>query len=518
MLNNPKDKASRFWSILCLGVALWAFFASISFTTSDSALSLLFNRIANVVVGFIPVLFIGFTSSLSKKSPSKNLVYQFAWIIPVLCLIFIQHPIFIPSVEPKAGLSNYPNAGFLFHLFALNFSFCVVYGEWLLWKHLQKGDVSESQKMSGMLILGGTSIGFLLGGTAFLTVYNVPIAPYPSCLVWLFALFGTIAIARYNLFGIQMSPKEIPYFLVVTTSTILYLSASFLFAQFINQILKFDHPLHQFVTFLLCGLLLRPLQSAFEHTISYLLFKSTAKQLRALNHNLFERIEKDRRLSETSLLAAGMAHEIKNPLTTLKTFAEYLPDRYNDPDFIQRCSRIIQEETDRINNIVLQILEFASPSAIEPTNVDLHNLVEETLSMLSINLVGRSINAVNDVPKDLSICLDRKRFRQVLVNLFLNAIDACKNGGSIIIRSASSRRGFKNGVEISITDTGIGMSEEELTHLYDPFYSHNKENGTGLGMNIVKRIIDDHRGDIRVESKPNEGTTFTIFIPHSNST
>ncbi|MCA9396713.1 MAG: HAMP domain-containing histidine kinase, partial [Candidatus Omnitrophica bacterium] len=257
----------------------------------------------------------------------------------------------------------------------------------------------------------------------------------------------------------------------------------------------------------------RPLQGAFEYTIAFLLFKTTARQLRDLNHNLFERIEKDRRLSETSILAAGMAHEIKNPLTTLKTFAKFLPDRYQDSDFIKKCALHMQEETDRINNIVLQILEFASSKNLHVTETDASLLIDETISMLNINIVRKSIKISNQTPNPTILIIDKERFRQVLVNILLNAIEACSKNDSITISSTVTRRGFKHGVLFQLSDTGCGMSDEELTRLYDPFYSKNKQNGTGLGMNIVKRIVQDHKGDISVESKPGEGTTFFIFIP-----
>lgn len=472
------------------------------------------NRFANAFASLIPTFFLGFSLALTNRPLKKNLIFALSFVTPIFCIALINNPVFIPSVEPKAGLLNYPNPGPIFILYTVHFFLVATYGEIILLSYLNNTKLPAHQKKSGYLIWAGSTLGFLLGSTAFFTVYNFTITPYPSCFVWIFAFSGTVAIARYNLFGIQININEIPYFIVVGISTLLYLSCSFFFTKFITTTLDIRSYTAHLLTFLLCGLLLRPLQGAFEYITSYLLFKSTTRQLRDLNHNLFERIEKDRRLSETSILAAGMAHEIKNPLTTLKTFSKYLPDRYQDPDFIKKCALHMQEETDRINNIVLQILEFASPKIIEPSEVDLHQLVNETLSMLNINLVKHNITASNFVPDKTMILLDKNRFRQVLVNLFLNAIDACPSGGLINISSEIIRRSFKSGTLISVSDTGIGMSEEELMRLYDPFYSHNKENGTGLGMNIVKRIIQDHGGQITVESIPHKGTTFRIFIPN----
>lgn len=492
---------------------MWAFFGGTSFTTSNYDAALTLNRLANAIGGFIPVFYLGLAISISNARISQSLTFKLSWLVPIICALFSFHPIYIPTVEPKMGMTNYPNPGPLFTVYFLHFAATAFYAELILLRHLKSNDLSSTQRKSGLLITVGTSVGFILGSTTFLTVYNFPIIPYPSCFVWIFALFGTFAIARYNLFGIKISPKEIPYFLVTTCSTLLYLSLSIGFAGFIIKVLDLTHAAHQFIAFLLCGLLLRPLQGAFEYTIAFLLFKTTARQLRDLNHNLFERIEKDRRLSETSILAAGMAHEIKNPLTTLKTFAKFLPDRYQDSDFIKKCALHMQEETDRINNIVLQILEFASSKNLHVTETDASLLIDETISMLNINIVRKSIKISNQTPNPTILIIDKERFRQVLVNILLNAIEACSKNDSITISSTVTRRGFKHGVLFQLSDTGCGMSDEELTRLYDPFYSKNKQNGTGLGMNIVKRIVQDHKGDISVESKPGEGTTFFIFIP-----
>ncbi len=227
------------------------------------------------------------------------------------------------------------------------------------------------------------------------------------------------------------------------------------------------------------------------------------------NERLMEEIRRGDRLKAVATLAAGMAHEIKNPLTSIKTFTEYLDTKYNDESFRDKFKRIVGGEVDKINTIVGHLLDFAKPKPLSLQKVDIYNAIDETLSLLSNDFIKKRIDIVREYnTKELStINADPNRLKQAFLNLFLNAMDAMKNGGKMIVNTRLSG----NNLEITIEDTGSGIPKKDIPHIFDPFYS-TKENGTGLGLSIVYGIIKEHGGSITCESEVGKGTKFIITL------
>jgi nitrogen-specific signal transduction histidine kinase len=236
-------------------------------------------------------------------------------------------------------------------------------------------------------------------------------------------------------------------------------------------------------------------------------------------------IRRSDRLASLGTLSAGMAHEIKNPLVSIKTFAQLLPERYHESDFRETFSGLIVHEIDRIDSLVNQLLRFARPAKPLLRPMHVHEILEKTLRLVQHRLYQKEIKVTRkwNAPVD-TIQADGDQMEQVFLNFFLNAMDAMKRGGELTV-STETRRGEslvthllpedeeKNeALHISIGDTGEGIKKEDIAQVFDPFFT-TKDFGTGLGLSVVHGIIEEHGGQIEVESELAKGTSFHIFLP-----
>src|SRR6266446_5367777 len=236
-------------------------------------------------------------------------------------------------------------------------------------------------------------------------------------------------------------------------------------------------------------------------------------------------IRRSDRLASLGTLSAGMAHEIKNPLVSIKTFAQLLPQRYQDSDFREAFSKLIGHEIERIDSLVNQLLRFARPAKpdLKPTHV--HEVLEKSLQLIGHRLYDHDIKLARFLEANVdTISADADQLEQVFLNFFINAMEAMKHGGELSV-STQTRNGEEwvapiahgNGearevLHITIRDTGEGIQSEHIQHLFDPFFT-TKDYGTGLGLSVVHAIIQEHGGQIEVESELEKGTAFHILLP-----
>jgi len=239
---------------------------------------------------------------------------------------------------------------------------------------------------------------------------------------------------------------------------------------------------------------------------------------------LEEQVRRADQLSSVGTLAAGMAHEIKNPLVTIKTFAQLLPQRYSDDDFRSEFSTLVAQEVLRIDRIVNQLLSFSKPAQPNLAPLRLHGTVDQTLKLIHEQLAQKDIELKKDFrAKNDRISGDADLLVQTLVNLGLNAIDAIEGGGSIHIETANCAYRFAKGgdakqainascIRLQITDTGKGIAPDQIKKIFDPFFT-SKSEGTGMGLSVAHGIIQEHHGAIEVRSELGKGSSFLIYIP-----
>lgn len=223
---------------------------------------------------------------------------------------------------------------------------------------------------------------------------------------------------------------------------------------------------------------------------------------------LQERLRRSERLSALGNLAAGVAHEIRNPLSSIRGFASYLAEYlHDDPE--QESALIMIQEVDRLNRVVSELLEFARPAEARLVESDLNAVVSHALRLGASDVATKGIEVKFAPDPTLPhVLLDPERMTQALLNLILNATQAMKTGGVLTVEIKQ----VSDGVKIAVTDTGHGMSQEVLTNIFNPYFT-TKPSGTGLGLAIVHRIVENHHGEISVDSQAGSHTTFTIFLP-----
>ena len=226
--------------------------------------------------------------------------------------------------------------------------------------------------------------------------------------------------------------------------------------------------------------------------------------------HLKKEMERSRRLASLGSLAAGVAHEIRNPLSSIKGFATFFKERYRDNPEDQKTAEIMVQEVERLNRVISQLLEFARPMDMNRQWISLQEVIRHTLKMIEGQARLNNITIHTDIPPDSgNVMIDSDKIKQVLLKLYLNAVGAMENGGtlSVTLSPHNSRT-----IRIDVSDTGKGIDEKDLARIFDPYFT-TKSSGTGLGLAIVYKIIEAHDGEIRVTSEPGKGTTVSVFLP-----
>ena len=235
------------------------------------------------------------------------------------------------------------------------------------------------------------------------------------------------------------------------------------------------------------------------------------RDLTEIQH-LKKEIARTQRLASIGRLAAGVAHEIRNPLSSIKGFATYFKERYREIPEDHKTAEIMIQEVERLDRVIGQLLEFARPMNISKKTASLEDVIKDSLRMVEAEARQRGIRVdFSSDPQTKEVRIDTDRIRQVLLNLYLNAIAAMESGGtlSVELRQDDDTGRFR----IIVSDTGTGIKNSDLPHLFDPYFT-TKPSGTGLGLAIVHKIIESHGGEVSVESRYGEGATVTIRLPY----
>lgn len=248
-------------------------------------------------------------------------------------------------------------------------------------------------------------------------------------------------------------------------------------------------------------------------------------QIKRLEQNA----ERADRLSSLGTLAAGMAHEIKNPLASIRSFSQLIPRRHNDPEFLSTFSEIVPHEVDRIDSIVSRLLEFARPTQVKYAPADLRKVLVKVITLVENQARKGNITVEHDLTSDaLIVDGDEQQLVQVFLNLLLNAIEAMPKNRpgriEVTVRFDSvhlHRKGFApmfevDCVRVTVRDNGNGIAPEFIEHLFTPFFT-TKEEGTGLGLSVVHGIITEHGGTIDVSHVAGGGAEFVVTLPMAAS-
>jgi two-component system sensor histidine kinase HydH len=244
-------------------------------------------------------------------------------------------------------------------------------------------------------------------------------------------------------------------------------------------------------------------------TGAVLLFQDL-RELEALR----EEVERERHLASLGRLAAGVAHEVRNPLSSLKGFAQLFRAKFQPGSQEERYADIMIEEVERLDRVVEELLDFARPARPDRRATDVNAIVRESAALVSEDAAFKKVSVQTKLGEGLPpVFVDPLQIRQALLNLLLNGIDAAGSGGTVTVDTAlSPAQGGATHVAVGVRDNGAGLDSGDIPKLFEPFYT-TKPNGTGLGLTIVSRILDQNGGHVNVASVKGQGSTFSMRLP-----
>jgi two-component system, NtrC family, sensor histidine kinase PilS len=223
-----------------------------------------------------------------------------------------------------------------------------------------------------------------------------------------------------------------------------------------------------------------------------------------------QRMRQADRLATVGRLSANMAHEIRNPLASISGAVEALAKDLPPDDGRNRLVEIVLKESERLNHIVGAFLDYARPAPLTPIDVDLAQILDEVLLLIEHRSLPANLKIMREYPESLPARVDPQQMRQAIWNLCLNAVQAMPDGGEMRVGGQALGEPERGQIQIWVADSGHGIADEDLPHIFEPFYSTK---AGGIGLALVYRVLQDHCGLIEARSRPGDGTTFTLTLP-----
>ncbi|MBU0945910.1 MAG: PAS domain-containing protein [Proteobacteria bacterium] len=224
---------------------------------------------------------------------------------------------------------------------------------------------------------------------------------------------------------------------------------------------------------------------------------------------LEEELRRSERLAALGKMAAGVAHELRNPLSSIKGLALLLRSRFIGKNSDTETADILVQEVERLNRSICELLDYARPQKLLKETVDLQQLLQKAVSLIRIDAEAAGVEVVSSCQESLpKVLADEDKLNQVFLNLFLNGIQAMEQGGGLTVEAEAAGAM----VEIKISDTGCGIASESLDRVFDPYYT-SKPEGTGLGLAMSAKIVEEHGGSIKIVSQEGQGTSVIVRIP-----
>jgi len=505
--NNNRPDINRIFFILCLTLTIWfSYYLLPNFKISEH-LFLTFTRIIYAVITFVPIMTFTFVTKFLNMERFKR------WFIINLIIGFMVVFLTIFTKLIISGLVYYPwypfpKAGPLHFIFLVHTLYLLTYMIIILNK-AKKIHENDPKLLNQTKYVRIACYTLCIGAIDLFPNYGIPLYPVAYIPGSAFLLIISYAILKYEFLDIKIViRKSLIYSIFVSSITIIFSTVILVFEHLSQYYFGYKSLFISILASFILALFIIPLRNKIQYVVDRLFFKNTQQEIMEQNELLKREVAKSDRMKSIAILASGMAHEIKNPLTPIKTFSEQLPSRLDDKEFLLKFSRIINKEVDRIDSLVQELLSFAKPSLPQLKQVNIYQLIGQTLDLLNNEIIRHKINLNTSFEnKNILINIDPQQIKQALLNIFLNAIDAMPNGGTLSVIASEA----KQSLTIEISDTGCGINPKDMRHIFDPFFS-KKDHGTGLGLSITHEIIKNHNGRILAESELDKGTTFRIEL------
>ena len=554
---NPKNRVNRMFALFSVTISGWSVGSFLENVIPQRELALTVLRSNYLFAVWLPAIYLHFCYSFSTITPQKKKILGLAYLFSTLLSTVAYTPLLIKDLrvlqtQPYLYLISAP--GPAYYIFSIFFCVSVSLVMQVFLREMRNSKGQRRVQFKYLTV--ANAIAIAAGLEYFSRVFGVfqspPLDDY-ILVVYLFVL--AFAIVKHKLMDINVViRRSLAYSILVTLLTVGYFGLVYGIERLFQATFGYQSVWISLSAFALMAFAFQPLKIAIQRVVDWLLFRAPHEELVRRMERLEREVRRSEKLKAVSTLAAGMAHEIKNPLTSIKTFASYLPEKGQDPEFQKKFQRIVTQEVDKIDRIVRQLLNFAKPAPPQLQPVKVSKLLDETLDFLNSETIRRHVEvmrayeASRDAPArrspergeaeprdddgDDTIQADPQQLRQVFLNLFLNSLEAMTpppadspeannrssgptagggvngHGGKLSVATAKA----DGRLTITISDNGPGIPKDQLNRIFDPFFT-TKSQGTGLGLSIVHGIIKEHRGDIRIASDPGHGTTVNIEFP-----
>ena len=511
-LANPRQRLNQIFGLYSLSISWWAAVEPMVVGAPDASAANLLAFLELPGIFFIAPTFLHTVLLVTgeRTRSAKRLLtaaYTSGFLFLVLHLVFRA---IIRPVRAVAYLPYFTNPTPLGCFVPLTFVILVNIGLFKL-AHAYRHAVGQ-RRIQLCFLLWSSLIGYLGGSPDWFLKFgfHVPILnPFGIYGVSLYSIATTYAVFQHRLFNVNLViRKSLIYSLLVTALTIGYFSLIYIIERTFQTTFGYQSVGLSLAAFALMALTFQPLKVGIQRLVDYLLFRAPREELVRKVERLEEEVRETERLKAVSVLAGGLAHEIKNPLASIKTFTEYLGSRYDELEFRDKFQKIVGGEVERINLIVQQLLNFAKPSPSQIVPLDVPKLLNETLDLLNSELVQRHVQVHKRYKAAEQVLGDPQQLKQVFINLILNSLQAMNGEARLEIRTAVDGPNLF----VTIADNGCGIAPKDLPHIFEPFYT-TKATGTGLGLAVVHGIVREHGGRITVDSQIGHGTTLRVLLP-----
>lgn len=493
-------------------IAGWFLPYSIMESTHDPNKALFFGRLGHSSVIFVPIAYLHFVRYFLKR-PTIKPFYMFYYFIGLILLILMwMDSKFIPAVI-KQPWGYYPVGSPIMVLDSALVCMTAVACTVLFVIDCRRAKDRSMEEYNRLKWCCLAMFIFTFSAMDYLPKFGVAVYPMGFVPVAIFISIMTYAILFHHLMDITIAiRRSLVYSILAAIITASYFVAVLILEKWFQGFLGYRSLVATAITGFIIAMGFVPMRNWIQTIVDRYFFRGTQQELADQNEQLLKEVERTERLKAVATLAAGMAHEIKNPLTSIKTFAEYLPEKYDDPAFREKFAKIMGQEVDKMNEMIQRLLEFAKPAPPQLGLIEVSNIIKETLDFIQGTLVKKQVQVETNFNAPDQVAADKAQLKQVFLNLLLNSVEAMDKPGRINI-STSRENGH---LRIDIEDNGPGIAPGDLHRIFDPFFT-TKPSGTGLGLSVVHGIIRGHGGRIDIDSQVGKGTAVHIELPINGS-
>lgn len=498
--------------LFSIALSVWLLAQGMGALFNDRGIVLLWTRVNMGAAVWIPILYLHFIISILDFNKKAKIGILFAYVIGAIftCLDFT--PLFVKDVVPTAEYAFYPQAGIVYPYFTIFLLFCFAIGFLLLFLKLLKPEPGQFQKL--LYIFIASIIGVAGGLTTYFPMYGINFPVISHFALPVYVAISAYAIIRHKLIDLSIVIREgLVYSFLMISFAAIYALMILLAEKSLKNIPGFSEYWAMVVVVGVSVAIFQPLRNWIQSVVDRIFYRGayyyqkTIDDLSSDNVKLFNSLVRADKLAAMGTLAAGMAHEIKNPLAAIKGMTQILPENLNDQEFIKDYTEMVPRQLDRINKIVENLLKAGKSNKPEKKEANINEIMEEVLDFHAGICKKQNIDVVKKLNKPPKLFVDLEQIHQVFTNIILNAIQAMPKGGRLEVKTLPIR----GGAMVQISDNGIGISQDKINQIFDPFFSL-KDTGTGLGLFTAYRIIQGHKGSIEVESALGKGATFKICL------